>query len=469
MIAPVRRTEMETVREYPAAYPEDLMRAPRHVPLLGLGSALLAVLLAGCAGEATSPGESALRPSAAASGAGPAVKSAVPDSAPRNTRLTVRVLGSGFDPGSRAVWALNGDTAFATTKILTNTTTYVSSTELQADITIAADAPLDRYDLVVVTTRGKKGIGIELFTVTYERVDLGTLGGASSVAQSINDAGQIAGVSQTIAGDFHVFVWANGIMQDLGPGQVSAINALGAVTGYITNRAVVWSPKSGGGYNPPTVLGTLGGTSSAGRSINDQGQVTGESTIPSGASHAFLSTGGVLTDIHTVTGGNTFPWGMNNLGHVVGQWNTATTQSFLWTPATGMRILPTLGGAGGVALDVNDNGQVVGWSEPAPGQQYEAYIYENGITRRLGTLGAPGSVATAINRFGQAAGRASVGSRRRTVQHAVYWTAAGGIQDLGLPKGSTFGAAWDINALGSIVGEVQLSSGAERATLWRLH
>jgi probable HAF family extracellular repeat protein len=444
------------------------MRAQRSLPSLAVAAALLAAALAGCAGDPTSPADPAFRGGAPVTG--PAVKSAVPDSAPRNTRLTVRVLGSGYDQGSQAVWALNGDTAFATTKVHTNVTTYVSSTELRADITIGADAPVDRYDLMVVTSKGKKGIGIELFTVTYERVDLGTLGGASSSAQSINDAGQVTGLSQTASGEYHVFVWTNGAMQDLGPGQVSAINAQGAVTGYIGDRAVVWTPRTGGGYNPPTVLGTLGGPSSYGRAINDQGQVAGESTVLSGAAHAFLLTGGAMADIQTITGGNSFSWGMNNLGWVVGQWNGTPNQSFLYTPATGMQLLPTLGGTRGVALDVNDNGQVVGWSEPAPGQPDEAYIYENGAIRRMGTLGALGSVATGINRFGQAAGRANVAvARRRTADHPFYWTATDGMKDLGLPKGSGFGMAWDINAAGTIVGEVQSSSGAQRATLWRLH
>jgi probable HAF family extracellular repeat protein len=288
---------------------------------------------------------------------------------------------------------------------------------------------------------------------------------------SINDAGQVTGTSQTASGETHVFVWTNGTMLDLGLGIVSAINGAGAVTGYITNRAVVWTPRAGGGYNPPTVLGTLGGGLSAGRSINDQGQVTGESTTPAGAAHAFLATGGTMTDIQTIPGGESFPWGMNNQGHVAGQYNgSAREQSFLWTPATGMRLLPTLGGVGGVALDVNDNDRVVGWSDPAPGQEFEAFIYQNGAITRMGTLGAPGSVATAINRFGQAAGRATVvRGRRSVIAHPFYWTAAEGMKDLGLPKGSGFGMAWDINASGSIVGEVQLSSGAHRATLWRLH
>lgn len=95
----------------------------------------------------------------------PTVTSTDPDSATPNVTLDVHVLGAGYDRGSRATWALNGDTAFATTKIKTNSIRYVSSTEIVANITISADAALASYDIVVVTSSGKHGVGIELFTV----------------------------------------------------------------------------------------------------------------------------------------------------------------------------------------------------------------------------------------------------------------------------------------------------------------
>jgi hypothetical protein len=94
------------------------------------------------------------------------VKSTDPDSSAADITLDVRVLGSGYDRGSKATWALNGDTSFATTKIKTNSTRYVSASEIVANITIAADAPQDLFDIVVNTASGKHGIGIELFAVT---------------------------------------------------------------------------------------------------------------------------------------------------------------------------------------------------------------------------------------------------------------------------------------------------------------
>jgi TolB protein len=74
----------------------------------------------------------------------------------------VRVLGSGFDQGSRAEWAIAG---VPSTKIVTNSTRFVSSKELVANIRITFDADTVLYDVLVTTSRGKKGIGTEMFKV----------------------------------------------------------------------------------------------------------------------------------------------------------------------------------------------------------------------------------------------------------------------------------------------------------------
>ncbi len=49
----------------------------------------------------------------------------------------------------------------------------------------------------------------------YELVDLGTLGGNSSVALGMNDIGDVVGWSQTDSG-VHAFLWQDGQMADLG-------------------------------------------------------------------------------------------------------------------------------------------------------------------------------------------------------------------------------------------------------------
>lgn len=39
-------------------------------------------------------------------------------------------------------------------------------------------------------------------------IELGTLGGTSSLAQDINSSGVVVGTSQTVAGEFHATHWA---------------------------------------------------------------------------------------------------------------------------------------------------------------------------------------------------------------------------------------------------------------------
>ena len=95
-------------------------------------------------------------------GANPTVTATDPRGAQQNTTLDVHVFGSGFDRGSNASFAHGG---VVDPKLHVNSTSYVSSSELVASLTVAADAALDTYDVVVTTSTGKKGIGSELFVI----------------------------------------------------------------------------------------------------------------------------------------------------------------------------------------------------------------------------------------------------------------------------------------------------------------
>lgn len=101
----------------------------------------------------------------------PTVDDTDPDSAPQDTTLDVRVLGTSFDDGSKVEFLLDGS---STKKVQTNATTFVSDTELVANITISADAEPELYDVQVTTTKGKKGVGIELFEIVGPTTDLET-------------------------------------------------------------------------------------------------------------------------------------------------------------------------------------------------------------------------------------------------------------------------------------------------------
>jgi probable HAF family extracellular repeat protein len=81
-----------------------------------------------------------------------------------------------------------------------------------------------------------------------------------------------------------------------------------------------------------TDLGNLGSVSRA-RGINDRGQIVGNSSLATGATHAFLWENGVITDLGTLGGANSQALGINDRGQIVGSSLTATgeTHATLWS------------------------------------------------------------------------------------------------------------------------------------------
>lgn len=133
---------------------------PSHVAIT-----FLVVALSACANQEPMP--PTITAGAAASISDVSVTSANPNTAPQDTTIDVHVLGSGFDRGSNAQWTQSGVNSPA---VATNSTRYVSSGELVANITIAVSATVGSYDIVVTTSKGKKGIGSELFTISSRPV-----------------------------------------------------------------------------------------------------------------------------------------------------------------------------------------------------------------------------------------------------------------------------------------------------------
>jgi hypothetical protein len=130
-------------------------------PLALFASLPTLALLLSCAGDPQTAPE--LAKSGPAPAGDPTVTGAEPATAPRDTTLDVRIAGSGFDRGSRVDFAVAG---IIEPKLQINSTTYRNSAELIANVSVASDAPLVTYDVLVTTTRGKKGIGSEMFLVT---------------------------------------------------------------------------------------------------------------------------------------------------------------------------------------------------------------------------------------------------------------------------------------------------------------
>ncbi len=90
------------------------------------------------------------------------VKAASPDTGSQSTTLDVTVTGSGFESGMVATWELHG--VADPNQVRTNSTRFVNSRQVIANITISSDATLAKWD-VQVASKGKGGIGTELFTV----------------------------------------------------------------------------------------------------------------------------------------------------------------------------------------------------------------------------------------------------------------------------------------------------------------
>ena len=91
--------------------------------------------------------------------------------------------------------------------------------------------------------------------------------------------------------------------------------------------ALLCLADSGAAYSGGTMidLGTLGGTDSWAFGINNNGQIVGGSYTASGQDHAFLYSGGTMTDLGTLPGGAySRASGINNNGQIVGYSQTGS-------------------------------------------------------------------------------------------------------------------------------------------------
>jgi probable HAF family extracellular repeat protein len=275
----------------------------------------------------------------------------------------------------------------------------------------------------------------------YELIDLGALpGGFFSLAESINNNGQVVGQSDNAS-------WFS--------------------------RAILFD-SSGGGINID--LGTLGGDTSYASSINDNGQIVGGSDNASGEQHATLfdsSEGGNNIDLGLLPGGNeSNASSINNNGQIVGYArNPAGEQRATLFDSSGdgnnidLGILPD--GNESIASSINNNGQIVGFAKNSAGE-YRAVFFDptgDGNNIDLGTLGGNYSYNSSINDNGQIVGDSNnaAGFSRATLFDP---TGNGNNIDLGtLPGGSTSGAQ-SINNKGQIVGLAKNSEGEFRAVIF---
>lgn len=295
----------------------------------------------------------------------------------------------------------------------------------------------------------------------YTVQNLGTLGGASSLAFAVNAKNQVVGFSMTALGHRHAFLWDRGEMTDLGvlvgtESRAADINNRGQVVGFGVAPsgyayAFLWQDGM------MSDLGTLGGLGARAEAINERGQIVGSSGTVQGYNHAFLWENGVMQDLGTL--GGTYSWAhdVSASGSVVGESTNAAgaLRPFLWKNGV-MQDLGTLAGPESSAEGINARGQVVGGSVTSAGP-YHAFLWENGVMQDLGTLGGIFSQAFDINDRGQIVGWSQDSNGN---SHSFLWE-NGAMTDLGPPAGAMSVGARGLNNRGWIAGFV-----GNTAALW---
>lgn len=213
-----------------------------------------------------------------------------------------------------------------------------------------------------------------------------------------------------------------------------------------------------------TNLGALGPYGSWAHDINDTDQVAGVSQLGNGDSHAFRWQNGVMQDLGTLGGPVSYAFDINNSGQTAGAAERADDgihHAVLWGSG-GIVDLGDLGNlwdTDSAAYGINDAGQVVGGSYNDAGE-FHAFLWQNGGMQDLGTLGGDTGTAMAINENSQVVGGSKLPDN--TTVHAFLWD--GGMLDLG-SLGWNQSYAYDINDKGQVVGALQTGQ-TSHAFVW---
>jgi probable HAF family extracellular repeat protein len=308
---------------------------------------------------------------------------------------------------------------------------------------------------------------------------LPTLGGIFSLGQGINDAGTVVGRSVTADPTVqHSFVYANGTMTDLEPSggnfsSANAINRAGTIVGQSNTAGIGGAfAYSGGVMTSLTAVANLPGvTLDRALALNSNGEIVGvmeHSGSPT--SHGFSYAGGMVTDLGTLGGSNSQANGVNDIGVVVGNADTATTTHAFLFVGGAMSDLGTLGGPNSTALAINNPGTIVGQSDNASGSQSAFVTFYSSMSDLNQLVDLPGvqlSSAVAVNDQNQILAGTPDGYVYLLTPAATHFsvsapsgTTAGFSNVVGIQALDAFG-----NPAASFSGAVDLASSDPAATL----
>lgn len=266
-------------------------------------------------------------------------------------------------------------------------------------------------------------------------------------------------------------------IEDLGPlptGTTSwawSINDAGAITGFADTAQGQRAFRVNAASTTMIALGTLGGDSSTGRSINASGWIAGDATLIDGYTHSVLYAPHPSTeaiDLGKIGGNNSYSNAINADNWIVGRSENAALQrrAFRKAPQEMMVDLGTLGGMNSTATDINDQGWTVGSAELANGDTHAFRMAPEPSRdmRDLGTIAGRSSVAYAINASGVVVGSSEVVSGNNHAMR-IDPPPATAMIDLGTLGGSN-SIAYELNDAGMVVGTSEDRAGISRAIVW---
>ncbi len=322
---------------------------------------------------------------------------------------------------------------------------------------------------------------------SYQVINLGTLGGLNSVANSINNAGQVVGWADTASGAQHAFAWSGGRMTDLNSLLPSAspwvlnvatsINSFGDIVGNGTYTPTPSGPTYPAAFFLHGSTVTLVATGAGANAINDSNQVVGSLLNPNpnlNQAYTWDPTTGLTSLSPLTTGGFSNAYDINNSGVIAGvsQYNTSNQFDYdptLWNLSSGIYVPTDLGNMGslagmapdGTASAISNTGEVIGWSTINSSATFTAYLDPTGTPNNfinLGNLNGDGSkdFAQSINSSGDIVGSAFVySSSGNEIPNAWIWMPSSGpMTDLNslYPNSGTLNSALGINSTNEIVG-----------------
>ncbi|MEO7503529.1 MAG: hypothetical protein ABIW94_12905 [Gemmatimonadaceae bacterium] len=339
-------------------------------------------------------------PSAARASSGPSVTATSPSYGHRGeSNKPVTITGSGFSAGATVEWDRGG---IVDPKIAVISATVVSSKQISAVITIAADADLSLYDVVVTNADRKKGVGTEMFEVTAAT----SLSGTESV-YAVNSNGEMAG-RVGVPGAFY-YSTASGLVTLGSPGRAYAISNDGlTVAGGTTNNApnaqAYLYINFGGAWQRVTLPKDAASCIATARAIGSDGN--GAAVFVGGVENGGCYSRNNLhrqPRIWVPAGGNwdkkVLPGGanmddllddVNGLGIAVG---TSSNRAAVWTPnGAGSWTLAQIGVTGSALHGINASGTI------AVGELngVAEYWTSNGVSWS-GPFALPGSCASAVS------------------------------------------------------------------------